>query len=202
MNGAFLSVALSNYFFDVGNYDRPINPTYQNDFQYAFIPGFTVEKHVKVRVNQAVDYTNTWAEYNPTDHTYYSVDTVDSILQAEQSDQDLMRIIVFLDSKYTLTERQVYTFADMLGKAGGFMGAILSISRVFAYLFTSKFYSMTLLTYFYKVEKFENEDINESFEEVRDNRSEIYQDHALISEDEEAKVDPSKIITEVLQNLL
>mmetsp|Transcript_3389 Transcript_3389/g.2839 ORF Transcript_3389/g.2839 Transcript_3389/m.2839 type:complete len:130 (+) Transcript_3389:909-1298(+) len=99
-----------------------------------------------------------------------------------------MRIIVILDSKYTLTERRVYTFADMLGKAGGFMGAILSISRVFAYLFTSKFYSMTLLTYFYKVDEYANDDFKPTEEENLNNpRSEIYRDEAGISEEEEAK---------------
>ncbi|CAI2363052.1 unnamed protein product [Moneuplotes crassus] len=153
INSQRFFVATSNYYFDVDNYDSPVNVTFEDEFNYALIEGMTVEKTLRVRINKAYDYTSVWYPSEPKEYTYYSIESVKDSLQAENGSGDLARINIILDKNYKIVERKVYTFYDMLGQVGGVMGIIYSLGSVCVSLFSGKIYIMTLLSYFYKVER-------------------------------------------------
>ncbi|CAI2362987.1 unnamed protein product [Moneuplotes crassus] len=153
INSQKFFVAISNYYFDVEDYDNPVNVTFEDEFNYSLIKEMTVEKTLRVRINKAYDYTNIWYPSNPKEYTYYSIESVKDDLQAEDGSGDLARINIILDKNYKIVERKVYTFYDMLGQVGGVMGIIYSLGSVCVNIFSGKIYIMTLLSYFYKVER-------------------------------------------------
>jgi hypothetical protein len=152
MAGQSISVAISNFFFDVQNYDNPINITLEDEFNFHLVPGFLVEKHLKVRVNKVYDYTNYWYEFAPKEYTYYSVNSIEDRFQPEGLYGEVIKIVLKMDYKYTLIERRTYTVYDMLGNIGGFMSIVLACAALFVQIFSDKLYAMTLLSYFYKIE--------------------------------------------------
>jgi hypothetical protein len=143
---------LSNSFFSPNNYENPVNITFENEFDYSIIPGYTMTKEMKVRVNEADDFTDRWYEFGSNIYEYYNVETVKENLAVESTSETIMTIILSLDYKYTKTERKVYTVYNMLGKVGGFMGLIISAGAIFANIFSYKIYMMTMLSYFYKID--------------------------------------------------
>ncbi|CAI2386814.1 unnamed protein product [Moneuplotes crassus] len=147
------TVATSNYYFDIDNYESPLNITFEDEFSFPLLNYMTVEKTLKVRINKAYDYTSIWYPSEPKEYTYYSIESVKDSLQAENGSGDLARINIILDKNYNIVERKVYTFYDMLGQVGGVMGIIYSLGSVCVNIFSGKIYIMTLLSYFYKVER-------------------------------------------------
>ena len=148
--GQSIIFGITNYYFDVEDYNKPVNVTVENEFEFFLIPGFTVEKELRVRVNKAVDYTNPWFSIGAKEYTYYSIETVAERLQPENND-DLLRVRIVLDNKHTLIERKVYTVYDMLGQVGGVMGIFFAAGSIFTNFFSANIYAMTLLSYFYKI---------------------------------------------------
>jgi hypothetical protein len=69
----------------VKDYDNPIKPTFENEFEFPLIQGFTMEKHMKVGVNEADDYTSIFYPSDKKDFTYYSVN---SVLHRDQAQLD------------------------------------------------------------------------------------------------------------------
>mmetsp|Transcript_27891 Transcript_27891/g.24674 ORF Transcript_27891/g.24674 Transcript_27891/m.24674 type:complete len:217 (+) Transcript_27891:347-997(+) len=160
--GQKVSIALTSYFFNVENYEIPIEVTMKNDFEFALIPGWTLEKHVKIKVNEAFDSTSFWNPFTSSTYLYYSVDDVIDVIQPENTNEELMRIKVMVDKSYVKTQRNVYTIHDMLGNIGGFMGIIVPFFGILANLFSSTMFKMILVSNFYKVnnEKYdENQNI-------------------------------------------
>ncbi|CAI2362919.1 unnamed protein product [Moneuplotes crassus] len=146
-------VGVTNQYFDGGDYHDPIKEDLQNDFFYHFIDNYIVEKNIKIRLNKVVDYTNLLYEFGPREYSYFSVDSVDDSLQQDDGSGDLMRFRIVLDHKYTSTERRVYTFYDMLGQIGGFLGILLSVGNLLSGLISKNIFMMTLLSSLFKVEK-------------------------------------------------
>ncbi|CAI2362670.1 unnamed protein product [Moneuplotes crassus] len=153
INFQLFYVAISNYYFNIDDYNNPVNVTFEDEFNYHLIEGMTVDKTLRVRINKAYDYTSIWYPSEPKEYTYYSIESVKDDLQAENGSGDLARINIILDKNYKIVERKVYTFYDMLGQVGGVMGIIYSLGSVCVSLFSGKIYIMTLLSYFYKVKR-------------------------------------------------
>ena len=122
------------------------------------VPGMTVEKTIRVRINKAIDYTSLWYTYAPKEYIYYSIESVSDRLQVENGSGDLIRLNFIIDAKYKLTERKVYTVYDMLGQVGGFMGIVFPFGAIITSMFSNKIYIMTLMSYYFKVDEYETED--------------------------------------------
>jgi hypothetical protein len=171
MAGQRIQMAISNFFFDVLEYDDPINITLDNEFQYPLVPGFLVEKHIRIRANTVIDYTNFWYEFAPKEYTYYSVGSVQDRFQPE-TNGEVFRVVLKMDYSYTYIERKIYTVYDMLGQVGGFMGLVISVAAVIVGIFSDKIYTMTLLSYFYKAE-------NEPYDDEKTAKNNQVQDYSL-----------------------
>lgn len=143
---------LLDQYFDGDDYDDPIKLNMQNDYSYYFIQNHIVEKEIKVRINKVVDYTNLWYEFQPREYTFFSIEHVNDYFQQDDGSGDLMRFHIVLDSRYSQIERRVYTFYDMLGQIGGFIGIVLGAGGLIAGFFANNIYVMALLTSLFKVE--------------------------------------------------
>ena len=151
MVGQRVGLGITNFYFDVEDYESPIKALFVNDFDVAFLPGYTVEKHLKVKINRVTDYTNLWHGFSPKEYLFYSIDSSFDVIEPENGSGDLVRFKLVLDNEFNIIERKVYTVYDMLGQVGGLMGLAISVGSLLAGMFSNNVYIMTLLSYFYKV---------------------------------------------------
>jgi hypothetical protein len=158
MKGQTIQFALSNFFFDVLEFDNPINITLDNEFQFPLVPGFLVEKHMRISANKVVDFSNYWYRFEPEEYTYYSVSALQDRLQPEGDDGEVFKLVLKMAYTHTFISRRIYTVYDMLGRLGGFIGLVISVAALIVGLFSTKMYNMTLLSYFYKVDNALNDD--------------------------------------------
>ena len=151
MVGQRVGLGVTNFYFDVEDYDSPVKALFTNDYEVAFLPGYTIEKTLKVRVNKVTDYTNLWYDFSPKEYLFYSIDSSNDVIEPENGSGDLVRFKLVLDNEFNIIERKVYTVYDMLGQVGGLMGLAISVGSLLAGTFSNNVYVMTLLSYFYKV---------------------------------------------------
>ena len=80
--------------------------------------------------------------------------TTNTYLQGDSSDY---LIFVFeLDQEYLYIERRAYTFIDVLGQVGGFMGILIPLGSIIVGLISNRIYWMTLISTFYDTENTNN----------------------------------------------
>jgi hypothetical protein len=170
MDGQNVVLGVGESYFNVEDYDDPLGSVLENKFNYALLPGYTIERHLKIRVNTAYDFTSLFYAFAPIEYTYYSIDRVQDRLLPENANKDALIVYLQLDYQYLTTERKLYTFYDMLGQVGGFMGIVIWLASLTVSSFSNNMYTMNLLSHMYKIDseeknnssKVQNLDIDKS----------------------------------------
>jgi len=125
MDDMLFIFGVSNYYFDVTDYELPIKVVVEDDFVFPMIQGTQVEKAMKLKENKADDYTSLYYHSGKTEYTYYSVENVVDRSSTIKSSGIAVEINLRQDFRSTFIERKVYTFYDMLSQIGGVIGLII-----------------------------------------------------------------------------
>ena len=81
-----------------------------------------------------------------------SIGSISSDTVYETDDKNYFIFTFELDRVYYDIERRAYTFIDVLGQVGGFMGILIPLGSVLVGFISNKIYWMTLISYFYQTE--------------------------------------------------
>lgn len=153
LNYMKVGIAVSDYYFDVQDYDNPVKINVVNDYEFSLIGGFTKSVQMKIRVNEVTDAKNPFPMTSAESYKFYSVGDV-SVDAAADVNESPFEALFVLDSKYNKIERKVYTLGDMLGQIGGMHDILLLMGTLAVGVFTTKIYTASLLSNLYQVEKY------------------------------------------------
>lgn len=148
-----VNIALPNYYFDVNRFETPVSISGLRTGQYGFISGMYLKQVIHLQVNEAETYDNFLGDIWSDTYQYISYERYDSSILNPSSASDLMGIQIVLDPKYSKVERKVYTLFDVLGQIGGVMGIIIPLFVASIQFFSTKIYTMTMLSLLYQVDE-------------------------------------------------
>ena len=145
-------MAITDYYFDVNDYENPKKVNLVNDFSYFLASGVTKDLLVKIRRNKAIDYHDPFPLSSSKDYDFFSIGNIKNDFYDQGTDKNVMKITMNLDSKYTNIERRVYTLGDLFGQIGGMKEMLSLIAILFVSSYTSKLYISKLISSLYLVE--------------------------------------------------
>ena len=146
-----VQLVFTNYYFDSKEYDSPIKISRQNDYFFSLLPGLFQEKILKIQANEAEDWTSYIQSLFSTNYEYLQAGHIKEDLRV-QEEATVFSLNFELDENYINIERRAYTFLDVLGQVGGFMGFLIPTFGFVIAILSDKVYWTTLLHTFYDIE--------------------------------------------------
>ena len=130
------------------------------------------KNRIKIRVNQAEDWPSYLYSIFPKEYQFVSIGNILSETKYQSNDKEYFVFTFELDQVYYNIERRAYTFIDVLGQVGGFMGILIPLGSFLVGFISNKMYWMTLISTFYDTENtnYTNSSLN-SVSPVRPNDS-------------------------------
>ena len=107
---------------------------------------------VKIQANKAEDWPSYLQSIFPNQYEFLSIGSITSDIFYETDDKEYFVVQFELDRVYYDIERRAYTFIDVLGQVGGFMGILIPLGSVLVGFISNKIYWMTLISTFYDTE--------------------------------------------------
>ena len=151
MQNLRVQIVFTNYYFDVKEYENPLKISRQNDYFFSLIPGIYHEKILKIQANEAEDWTSYIQSVFSENYQYLQAGDIKEDMRAQQG-SGVFTINFELDQNYINIERRAYTFLDVLGQVGGFMGFLIPAFGFIIAILSDKVYWTTLLNTFYDIE--------------------------------------------------
>ena len=103
-------------------------------------------------MNRAEDWPSYFYSLFPKEYQFVSVGNIFSDIWYEKSGKEYFIFTLELDQAYYNIERRAYTFIDVLGQVGGFMGILIPLGSILVGLISNRIYWMTLISTFYDTE--------------------------------------------------
>ena len=157
-----LKLAISNAYFDLGDYSDPVKHFYDDEFRWRMVPGFKLSKFVQVQNNDA-SVRDSPVPFSPaTSHKFFSVDKVIEKIELEGAsgdDSEVIEVRFRLDTKHHTYERRVFAFSDMMGLIGGVFEVLMISGGFLVGSFSSKMYNASILNKLYQTEKLPQKEI-------------------------------------------
>ena len=88
----------------------------------------------------------------PNEYEFMSIGSVTTNTYLQGDSSDYLIFVFELDQEYLYIERRAYTFIDVLGQVGGFMGILIPLGSVLVKIISNNIYWMTLINTFYDTE--------------------------------------------------
>ena len=83
---------------------------------------------------------------------FYQVVNSKERFEAESSSGDILSLYLRIDKVTEKYERKIFSFGELLGQAGGFYGAFLTIGSVFISFFSERLFIGAVLRRIYQVD--------------------------------------------------
>ena len=88
----------------------------------------------------------------PNEYQFLSSGGVSTDTYYQDEDGEYLVFIFELDQEYLDIERRAYTFIDVLGQVGGFMGILIPLGSILVGFISNNIYWITLISTFYDTE--------------------------------------------------
>ena len=157
IKSGYIGMAISDYYFDINDYENPKKVNLVNDFNYFIASGVTKDLLVKIRNTKVIDHHDPFLFSSSKDYNFFSVGNIKNDFYDQENDKKIMKITINLDSKYTNIERRVYTLGDLFGQIGGIKEVLSLIAILLVGSFPNKLYISTLISNLYIVESNHNQ---------------------------------------------
>ena len=123
---------------------------------FHFFPVIQQRNRIKIQANQAEDWPSYFYSLFSKEYQFISIGNIFSSIQYETDDKEYFVFAFELDQVYYNIERRAYTFIDVLGQVGGFMGILIPLGSILVGLISNRIYWMTLISTFYDTENTNN----------------------------------------------
>ena len=146
-----VGIAITNYFFDIEDYNDPIKLDYSNDYEVWLAGSMNKNIEIKYKNNEVTDSSSYIPLIGSENYSFYSIG--DQIVDFSNVDStgEIINIKITLDSKYSVIQRKVYSFSDLVGQIGGINQIWVVFGVIISSIFVSKAFMESLLSRFYKV---------------------------------------------------
>ena len=88
----------------------------------------------------------------PNEYQFLSIGDVTTDTYYQDDNGEYLVFIFELDQEYLDIERRAYTFIDVLGQVGGFMGILIPLGSILVGFISNNIYWITLINTFYDTE--------------------------------------------------
>ncbi|CAI2386528.1 unnamed protein product [Moneuplotes crassus] len=152
MKESRFNLALVNSIVNFDDYKKPIQQVIDDGNFWELTPGIRKKSDLFIRYNLGTfedDYFQLGFE---TTHDFYQVIDTTERFETESSSGDVLSLYFRLDKSTNEYERKIFSFGELLGLAGGFYGALLTIGSIFISVFSDRLYIGAVLGRIYKID--------------------------------------------------
>ena len=152
MKESRFSLALVNSIIDSSNYDEPIQKVVDDAQYWELTPGIRKKTDILIRYNEA-EFEDNYVQlgFEETKYFYQVVDWVDRF-EAESDEGDVLTVYFRIDKVSEQYKRQIFSLGELVGQAGGFYGALLSIGVIFITFFSDRLFAAAILRRIYQID--------------------------------------------------
>ena len=152
MKEARFSLAIENTVVNMKDYHNGIQKIIEDGLYWELVPSMRKKADIFIRKNEAV-FEDSYVQLNYPDRSnFYQVVEHSDSFEAETDEGDILSIYFRFDKTSDIYERQVYSFAELIGQAGGFYGALLGIGALMISLFTERLFISSILRRIYQID--------------------------------------------------
>lgn len=153
MKDSRFSLAIVNSLVDFEDYSSPVNQIIDDGNFWELTPGFRKKSDLFIRYNLGKfedDYFQ--LGFEDTESFYQVVETAERF-EAEPTDGDVLTLYFRLDKASNEYERKIFSLGELMGLAGGFYGALLTIGSIFISIFSERLFAGSILGRIYQIDK-------------------------------------------------
>jgi hypothetical protein len=164
-----LKLAISNAYFDTGDYSDPVNYYLDDELRWRLLPGYKLSKYIQLQHNEADVYDSAFPFVSATEYEFFTADKVIEKIEYDDltaSADEVFEIRFRLDSINHNYERRVFSLSDMMGLIGGVFEVLLVTGSFLVGFISRKMFSAAILNKLYCVD-----DINQETECQMDSRA-------------------------------
>ena len=162
LSEAQIQVTIQNAYFDIENYDNPVQYFLDDNYFWDLLPNFRKKSDLFVREGHSEIQDNFIQFFNEKELDYYAIVDSKEQLVLEDSDGEFMSIFIRLDSTAEKYDRQVYSFSDLLAQVGGIYQSFFFIGTLFVGIFSERLFFSSILKKIYQLDKIREDQISYS----------------------------------------
>ena len=164
------SMAIVNTVIDLKNYENSIQNTIDDGLFWDLVPSLRKRTDIFIRKNEA-EFEDKYFQLGfPQEHEFFQVVERTDSFEAESDDGDILSLYFRYDKTSDIYERQIFSFAELLGQAGGFYGALFAGGSLLIFIFSERLFVSSVLKKIYQIDTWqEREMLTKKKEKFDDN---------------------------------
>jgi len=155
MKQSRFSLAIENTVINMKDYKNGVQRIIEDGLYWEVVPSMRKKSNILIRKNEAV-FEDSYVQLGfPDENDFYQVVDHLETFEAETDEGEILTIYFRFDRVSDIYERQIYSFAELIGQAGGFYGAVLAISGLMISLFTERLFVSSILRRIYQIDSWQ-----------------------------------------------
>jgi len=155
MKQSRFSLAIENTVINMKDYKNGVQRIIEDGLYWEVVPSMRKKSNILIRKNEAV-FEDSYVQLGfPDENDFYQVVDHLETFEAETDEGEILTIYFRFDRVSDIYERQIYSFAELIGQAGGFYGAVLAISGFMISLFTERLFVSSILRRIYQIDSWQ-----------------------------------------------
>jgi len=152
MKNSRFSLAIENTVVNMKDYRNGVHKIVEDGLYWELVPTLRKKSDVLIRRNEAV-FEDSYVQLGfPSEEEFFQVVEHSESFENESDEGDILSIYFRYDKVSDIYERQVYSFAELIGQAGGFYGALLAMGALMISLFTERLFVSSILRKIYQID--------------------------------------------------
>jgi len=137
---------------------------------WDLVPSLRKRTDIFIRKNEA-EFEDKYFQLGfPQEHEFFQVVERTDSFEAESDDGDILSLYFRYDKTSDIYERQIFSFAELLGQAGGFYGALFAGGSLLIFIFSERLFVSSVLKKIYQIDTWqEREMLTKKKEKFDDN---------------------------------
>ena len=163
-----LFVGITNYFFDVEDYQDPIKIDILDELDFRIDPNFNKYMSIGISQDHAIDDIGRFPFYPQKEYKYFTVKSSSFDFRTiNETDNIFGTVQLHMDGKYTKIERRNYKIEELIGDLGGIIEILVLIGTFIVGKFSDKLYTSDMITDLYFIKpQFSNHKREDAFKRV------------------------------------
>ena len=150
-NSRFL-LAIENTVVNMKDYRNGVQKIVEDGLYWELVPTLRKKSDVFIRKNE-VSFEDAYVQLGfPYEEEFYQVVEHSESFETESDEGEILNVYFRMDKVSDIYERQVYSFAELIGQAGGFYGALLAFSTLIISMITNRLFIGSILRKIYQID--------------------------------------------------
>jgi mRNA-degrading endonuclease RelE of RelBE toxin-antitoxin system len=159
MKQARFSMAIENTVIDLKDFSEPIQHIIDDGFFWELVPGFRKKTDILIRKNEA-EFEDGYVQLGFSEqHKFFQVVNSNDYFESESSSGDVLSIYFNYDKESDIYNRQIFSFAELLGQVGGFYGSLIAIGSILIFIFSERLFAASILKKIYQIDAWQEKEM-------------------------------------------